>query len=343
MKFKTLINLSILGLLSLPFTVNANNSTNLKTNDEVVQYLQNKFAEKGISTSIKLDGSIRPVKKSSTHKNTSLVKEKGLVRRNFINEKIIYKYSIYLPTLYKKSPKILIVIPSNKQDMVDLQEMTKFNDIADKKGFIVVYPQLLRAFNKLKEVKNINNTDYLESIINEVKNQYISSSIYLTSWSNASFNLLDLVCEKKINIKGIAIVGSSFLQRHTNDKCLYNFSMLFINGTSDLIMPYDGKINYLKKENLLGMEKTVDFLIKQNKLEEKVIKSEFYKGSIDYTRVKKEIYTKNKKPAVINYKVQFSGHIWPGTSKSYSVKEYGNKTGQINATEIITNFIYEKY
>lgn len=341
MKLKTLLNLSILTLLPFSSNVEASNS-NIQTNAQLVQYLQKKFKEKGISTSIRLEGSIEDNSNKKSIKTYKKNIETGLIKRTIIIDKTSYSYSIYIPT--KKNPeiKILFFVPSETQDVKDLQEMTGFNEISEKKGFIVVYPEVLNI-SKTSKLKSISNTDYLEKVVNHIQEDFKNFELYLTSWADGAFNLWDIVCTKNINIKGVAIVGASFLQRHTNNKCVYNYPSLFINATSDLIMPYDGRQSYNKNENLLGMDTTIEFLNNYNQIKQSAIKTEIFNNDIDYTRVKKELYHNNGKVMLINYKIQFAGHIWPGTSKQYPIKKYGRKTGQLNATEVITNFIYKKY
>lgn len=51
------------------------------------------------------------------------------------------EFEVHIPKSLKKKPSLLVVLHGCKQSANDIAAISKFNDLADKEGFIVLYPQ----------------------------------------------------------------------------------------------------------------------------------------------------------------------------------------------------------
>jgi len=59
-----------------------------------------------------------------------------------------WPYTVYRPaSLSKAKPVPLVVIPGG--DISSMQRMTNFNQAADRGGFVVVYPQIVKSYNDM--------------------------------------------------------------------------------------------------------------------------------------------------------------------------------------------------
>src|SRR5436305_13521471 len=57
-----------------------------------------------------------------------------------------WPYTVYRPaSLAKTQPVPLVVVPGGS--ISDMQRMTNFNQAADRGGFVVVYPQIVKSYN----------------------------------------------------------------------------------------------------------------------------------------------------------------------------------------------------
>ena len=127
----------------------------------------------------------------------------------------------------------------------------RFNELADKDGFIMVYPEAVqKSWNngrKLDETKawreDIDDVGFIVKIVEtlEAKYKVDRKRIYTTGMSNGGFMSSRLLCERADLFRGGAILTASIsTDFFPNCKPSQPIAVLLMNSTKDPIIPYDG-------------------------------------------------------------------------------------------------------
>jgi polyhydroxybutyrate depolymerase len=130
-----------------------------------------------------------------------------------------------------------------------MMETTGFNDIADREGFIVAYPDgLNRSWadgrgETPSDKKGINDVKYFTMLIDKIADKYRvdTSKVFVTGHSNGGAMTNRLGFDISTRLAGIAPIGAN-----VSAEMVKNFSsekhipVLFINGTADEFIPFEG-------------------------------------------------------------------------------------------------------
>ena len=122
----------------------------------------------------------------------------------------------------------------------DLARSTGFNDLADNQGFLVAYPNgLVRRW----EIDSDNDVNFTAELIKQIQQQAKISPkrIYAVGISNGGFLVQRLACKLPRPIAAFASVVATLPANLMSD-CQSRFpvSILMINGTNDLKVPWSG-------------------------------------------------------------------------------------------------------
>ena len=127
----------------------------------------------------------------------------------------------------------------------------RFNELADRDGFIVVYPNAInKNWNdgrKLEDViawkEDIDDVGFITAIVDKLKQKYKidSKRIFTTGMSNGGFMTSRLLCDRADIFSGGAILTAS-LSKDYMPKCDPEkpVAVMVMNGTEDPLVPYDG-------------------------------------------------------------------------------------------------------
>jgi polyhydroxybutyrate depolymerase len=257
-------------------------------------------------------------------------------------------YIVHLPPASKQTKPLPLVLVlhgggGNAENAINMANM---NGLADKEGFIVVYPNgsgrlkdKVLSWNdgslKLYAAKeNIDDVKFLKKLIEKLEIEYNINKkmIYSTGISNGGIMSYRLACELSDVIAAIGPVSASLC---TGCKAPDEpVSVIIFNGTADEHIPYNG--GYGKKSrakiNHKPVSSAVDFWVKADGCSETPKREEF--GNIF-----KETYTGGEKGTeVVLYTIKGGGHSWPGGRDGL---KYGNAdppTDEIDATKLIWDF-----
>ncbi|MGB5369638.1 MAG: PHB depolymerase family esterase, partial [Flavobacteriaceae bacterium] len=123
----------------------------------------------------------------------------------------------------------------------------RFNEIADREGLIVVYPDAIahnwndgRSESIKPENVGVDDVGFIIEIINRLKNNYNidSSRIFTTGMSNGGFMSSRLLCDRADVFRGGAILTASISVDYiSNCNPQKPVAVLLMNGTEDPIVP----------------------------------------------------------------------------------------------------------
>ncbi|WP_049782658.1 alpha/beta hydrolase family esterase [Maribacter sp. HTCC2170] len=229
----------------------------------------------------------------------------------------------------------------------------RFNDLADRDGFIVVYPNAIKKNwndgRKLEEVKawkeNIDDVGFIREIVSNLQDKYNidSSRIFTTGMSNGGFMSSRLLCDASDIFRGGAILTAS-LSKDYIPKCdpVKPVAVMVMNGTDDPLVPYDGgQVRVFKKNRgeIVSTDDYMTFWKGKNGCTVEKNTIELPNTSDDGTTVSVEEYEACQDGgALVLYKINGGGHTWPG-GKQYLGKRWIGKTNRdIVACDVIWDF-----
>lgn len=264
------------------------------------------------------------------------------------------KYLVHVPAVDKAPQRWPVVLcfhggGSNPRQMIDF---TGLNEVADRHGFVVVYPagtgiidsaltwnagnccgRALR--DKVDEVAFV--TALLDDL--EKKLPVDTARVYATGMSNGammSYLVADKLSER---FAAIAPVGGPM----GSETCSPTrpVPVIHFHGTADEFASYQGGIGRrsLTKTNFYSVEHTLRQWVVANRSITKP-KVDTVPGKVDDgTRIVRYTYAAGQEQPsaeVIHYKIEGLGHTWPGRESRF--KALGKTTKNIDASEVMWAF-----
>ena len=195
-------------------------------------------------------------------------------------------YTVHVPPSYNgQTPMPLVIaLHGHAQSGQIIAESTKLNELADKEGFIAVYPdattwageEAWRAWDTdnglIPPGKDADDVSFLRTIIDKAESDYKidPNRIYMAGLSNGGMMSFRAAGELSDKIAAIAVVSGAMSGIEPAPR--HQISVLNIHGTADRIVPYDGLRNVPSSLTSIGLPKfksmqyATDFWVGQNKI-----------------------------------------------------------------------------
>lgn len=253
-----------------------------------------------------------------------------------------------------KPAPLVIVLHGGGGTGAGTVKLTGFNAIADREGFIVVYPDGIdRHWNDGRGVEwyrahteDIDDVGFISALIDELsaKLNIDSKRVYATGISNGGMMSYRLGCELSQRIAAIAAVTASIA---VNMAKVWSPSrpipVLIIAGTADPLVPWDGgdiRFGGRIYGTVLSVPETVQFWVEKNGCLAKPMVIRLPETDpTDGTTVRKEVYTGCQGGAeVVLYAVEGGGHTWAGGLQYLPERIIGKTSREFSASEVIWQF-----
>ncbi|XDD50550.1 PHB depolymerase family esterase [Leptospira sp. WS92.C1] len=225
-----------------------------------------------------------------------------------------------------------------------------FNEIADREGFIVVYPNGIQKSwadgrgATPADLEQIDDVQFLEKLIQHLLNLFpiAADRVFIVGHSNGGFMTQRMLVEKSKLFKAGASVSSQlseFVLR--KDQPTEKVSVAFLAGTEDPTVPYYG--GYVRDGGeILSVEDSVNRWLQWNSCS-KASQTKTRDDKDDATKLEIVSYdTCKEKTSVRLYKIVGGGHNWPGRDRKIPFSSLGNPTSELNAAEEIWQFFKTK-
>jgi polyhydroxybutyrate depolymerase len=281
---------------------------------------------------------------------------------SFVYDQLKREYYVYVPSMVSgKAPVPLLMVlhgkGGNGESMILLSRKA-FNKLAEKEGFIVVYPDGFEknwndgrkddSTNDRAHRENIDDVGFLSALMDTMIRKYSinQKKIYVTGMSNGAIMAYRLACELSHRVTAIAPVTGN-IPPLIIPGCSPSrpVPVLAINGTDDPVVPYGGGmiISTLLKTNLgkvMSTEASVRYWALRNGCSPNPVISKMPDTNPkDGTRVTVKKYLNGKNGAeVILYEVTGGGHTWPGGIQYLPKKMIGRTCRDFDAAEVIWSF-----
>ncbi|MDZ7963853.1 MAG: PHB depolymerase family esterase [Nostoc sp. DedSLP03] len=270
-------------------------------------------------------------------------KEKILIGDNYgelYDQGKLRTYYFYTPKSYNRHRPIPLVLVFHGDDSNgrSISNVTRFNKLAEQKGFIVVYPDGIDQKWSLRgnAQGKVDDVLFVSALINHLQQQLNidSHKVYATGFSRGGILTQALACKLPDKIAGFASVAGSLPVR-LKPSCQPQtpISMLTINGTNDRDVLYEGD-DRTQRGALVSISDMVQFWRSHDRC---TLSNKSPNFSED--KVKTAIYTGcSGNSEVWQLAVVNGGHFWPGgSSTDENLNKFNAKLG-LNASETIWDF-----
>jgi polyhydroxybutyrate depolymerase len=242
-------------------------------------------------------------------------------------------------------------------DMIRLT-LGGFNTLADKNGFLVVYPDGIdkhwndgRISDKpghQADKRNNDDVGFISSLIDHLVKDLNADPkrVYVTGMSNGAIMSYRLACELSRKIAAIAPVAGN-IPENLLHSCSPSMpvSVLAINSVNDPLVPFGGgyvtgPYGLRKLGKVLSASESVKFWADHDSCSKIPVTDYEPDGDPhDGTRIKREVYGNGEnKTEVVLYSIEGGGHTWPGGYQYFNERIIGKTCRDMNANEVIWSF-----
>lgn len=251
-------------------------------------------------------------------------------------------YYLHIPKNIGKNAPLVFVLHGYGGTAKEMIEFSGMNNVADKNGFAVCYPQgnfgadNKNSWNAGYSNDNVDDVKFLTELAAFLQKKYVLSkqNTFCTGMSNGADMCYVLACKRPDVFAAVAPVAGCMME-NTFDNCnpATTIPVFEIHGTDDEITLWMGDANYSEKYGAyLGTRKIVDFWLKHNDCNQSEMEVLPDTNKDDKSYVVAEKYTGNSiRNQVWLYTLVGGKHDWPGS--------WGNM--DITAAEEIWSFFQQ--
>lgn len=226
-------------------------------------------------------------------------------------------YLLHIPPAYNGQATfpLVIVLHGTSKRGADAAKITGFSAIADREGFIVVYPDSLTLENThrwvIRDTEGHYDAAFIEALIDKLQStlQIDSRRIYVAGMSNGGYFTYALACTLTGKFASIATVIGG-MERTVIHHCPLTVPLpvLMINGTADLDVPMAGN------KLTLSTDAIRDFWLKADGCSNSSSSTPLPDSDpTDGTTTTKTSWTHCQNNAeVVQYVIKGGEHEWPG-------------------------------
>jgi polyhydroxybutyrate depolymerase len=249
-------------------------------------------------------------------------------------------YLLYVPGSYdpSKPTPLVIAIHGFVQWPAHQMHISRWNELADESGFLVVYPSGTR-FPKRWRTRALPGSpsdprpdiDFISDLIDKLEAKYNidPARIYVNGMSNGAGMTLLLACELSDRIAAIGMVAGAYPDSWEKCRPGRPVPAMVFHGTDDPIVPYRGR-SYGSRGSLPSIPEWVAGLAGQNGCTEnpRTIPASGDVRGLEYTGCGAD---------VVFYIIQGGGHTWPG-GNPIPAWIAGRTSNDIDATRTMWDF-----
>ncbi|MCB1174036.1 MAG: hypothetical protein KDK39_10740 [Leptospiraceae bacterium] len=270
------------------------------------------------------------------------------------------RFLVHKPESWRPGQPIWYVLHGGggkPENMIQLTE-GRINLLADQHGILVVYPAGIhgwndgRTFADDRERYKIDDTGFIQAIQEWLVDNYQAGSapVFAAGISNGGFMAQRLACEMPA-IRAVASVTATLsVELKPICKPKRPVGVLFINGTADPLVPYNGGFVTVKiirtrqRGQILSTDQSIDFWRDQNRCTQKTAAMPIPDlDPDDGTTASHTIWSRCQAGATVELiAVQNGGHTWPGGWQYLPESMIGKTSRDFRASDMILKF-FSKY
>ncbi|MDH7568274.1 MAG: PHB depolymerase family esterase [Armatimonadota bacterium] len=252
-------------------------------------------------------------------------------------------------------PTLLVLHGGGGASAAEMARRTGMNRIADREGFVVVYPAGVNgvwndgrgaSFRRARGNADVDDVGFIRRLIATLteRGEADPARVYVMGASNGGMMAYRLGIELGDQLAAIAAVIANLPVNLAHRKPVRPLPVLIMNGTDDPMMPWNGgPVRVWGREfgTVLSTERTVRYWTDAAHLPPGPTAPRVLEEGPrdDGCRVEVEVYREEGNPAeVILYRIRGGGHNLPGGDTPDRPLLLGRKCTDINAAEVIWAF-----
>jgi polyhydroxybutyrate depolymerase len=246
------------------------------------------------------------------------------------------EYLLHVPSAYRAPKRVPLVISLHGAGGWPVQQMqlSGWNRLADREGFIVVYPAGAERFGPRiwhtgSGGSATRDVRFISDLIDKLEREYPidRERIYVNGLSNGGGMSFVLSCTMSDRIAAVGMVSSAQMLSWSWCRDRRPVPMIAFHGTADHMAPYNGGDSWLAPVPFLSLPKFVAGWARRNGCAPDPIES---RPAADVTR--REYQRCTADAAVVLYTLHGGGHVWPG-GEALPAWFVGADSRTIDATE----------
>jgi len=275
------------------------------------------------------------------------------------------EYHLFVPDNYLNAPIVMIFHghTNNSSDFIGLNGETapnkKWLDIAEEEDVILAIPNGLfvasneKGWNDCRADASTNSeaddVEFASALLDFILNKYQADSkrIYVNGVSNGGHMCIRLANETPEKITAFAaIISSNSADSECSDSDI-PVSALFMNGTADSILPFDGGEMSSNRGEVFSTKNTVNYWVNRNGTDLVADSLNLPDTNLDDdSNVEKFTYLNGtNNTEVVLYKIINGGHADPSKEERYGsfiLNFLGNQNGDIEMADEVWAFFKDK-
>ena len=274
-----------------------------------------------------LSGDIR-INAPCEHRISGIRPERRSAEHTVTVDGISRKYLVFAPKGFDKPLPVVLAFHGGGSKARQMERYTRFNDLAAKEGFLVVYPEAVdgnwndgRGIEGVRaQQENIDDVKFVRLIVDRISKEYMidRSRVFCTGISNGAFMSHRLATEASDLIAAIApVVGGmapAMAKKYHPDQSV---SILIIQGDADPLVPIRGGMVGFPRGRKRGLvvptEETISLYLRRNGNQGDPTVTALDRDEQDGTSVEIRRYPDG--PGGVKtqvYIVRNGGHTWAG-------------------------------
>lgn len=198
---------------------------------------------------------------------------------------------VHLPRDFNPAIKypLLVVLHGAFSTAEIMEEETGFSRIADREGFVVLYPEGMGIFGFLQHWNaghccgkaaqdDLNDVGFIRECIDKASEfiQIDEKKVYMTGFSNGGMMVYRYASERTLDLAAISVLGASIGGRPTGDEPIWipespsvPLPIMIVHGMADTAVPPEGGISPKKggTREYLPLTSSIDFWLSANRCE----------------------------------------------------------------------------
>lgn len=241
-------------------------------------------------------------------------------------------YRVHVPDGYdgKQDLPLLIVLHGAFSTAGKLEKQSGFSLLADRQGFLVVYPNGMGLFGLLRHwnsghccgkarKKGIDDVAFISAVIQEVAQRLRvdHSRIYVAGHSNGGMMAYRFAAESEDPVAGIAAVSATIGGRPSKEDPEWRIpppeapvSLLAIHGREDTHVPYQGGRGERSHGTIetISVQDSVDLWVRRDECDSTPMPEHLLSGRV----IRQSWVNCIQQTAVVLYTLEGWDHDWPG-------------------------------
>ena len=282
-------------------------------------------------------------------------------QRIIIHDGIEREYIIHIPKNLTEDSPLVFIIHGFTGSAEGISAYSGMNSIAEREGFIAVYPQGTKDSNgntffnvgyEFHDDSTINDVSFIRELVRSLSQEFNLNrkKAFATGMSNGGDMSYLLACTSSDLFKAVAPVAG-VLMKGLKDSCELNspVPVFEIHGTADKISLFEGDLNNQEGWGAYyDLPSTIDFFAERYQLTNKSVKQITSKESgAEYDIFFERHWSNDLEEEVWMYRIEDGRHVWPGIKFNWwnnplARYYFGSGNEDINASEEVWAF-FKKY